>query len=560
MSSSSSGHKSANQAPDMPLSPARHMTEYDRRSVFFCSLPALILSAVCLLPYLNKAFTIDDPFFLLQAQQIRVRPLHPLALDMCWMDDAVCGPVAGGGLMPGNISFLMSYCLVPIASRAEPERLVHLMQIVALWFGIAATVSLAFRFGFGSFAASAAGLLVAATPPVLAMASTAMPDILAMSLGVIGIARVVAWKTTGKTIDGVVGGLALGLAPLARVHFVLLWLVAAVFLRDDAQIFDPRSWIALPWRRWIPLIFAFLVCLAALILTHEPGSLAPTHTWYVRPGNIHHNLHSYLTYWILAMPLGLAWLILRKNLVRFWLLAIGVGLPVIWEILIRHAPVIWTTLCAGVGAVVLIDVLLWSFRSRHQWRIACALWLLIPLVALPYYQVTVKYLVACAPAAALLVAGLLPAYRWRIAVLCGIVAFGAIFGSMVLRADAQFAEMGRQAATQLITPRTATGHRVWFASQWGFYWYALKAGGQVLRGNDVPASGDYLVRGTMEGYLGTLKRLPPAVQIETFTVGGPGGRTMSAKDGAGLYSNNFGDLMWAWGTGEWNHYELWRFQ
>jgi len=112
----------------------------------------------------------------------------------------------------------------------------------------------------------------------------------------------------------------------------------------------------------------------------------------------------------------------------------------------------------------------------------------------------------------------------------------------------------------LIAPRVAAGQRVWVSSQWGLYWYAQKAGAQVLRSDDVPAPGDYLVRGEMEGYPGTLRRLPPAVQIETFTVGGPGGRTMSAKDGAGLYSNTFGDLMWAWGTGEWNHYEVWRFR
>jgi hypothetical protein len=73
-------------------------------------------------------------------------------------------------------------------------------------------------------------------------------------------------------------------------------------------------------------------------------------------------------------------------------------------------------------------------------------------------------------------------------------------------------------------------------------------------------AGRLLGEGEMEGYPGTLKRLPPAVEVETYTIGGPGGRTMSAKDGAGLYSNSCGDLMWAWGTGEWNHYELWRFQ
>src|SRR5260370_20254441 len=115
--------------------------------IFLCSLPALILSAACLLPYLNKAFTIDDPVYLLQAQQIRKQPLHPLALDICWVEDMECGPVAQN--MPGNV--LMSYYLVPVAGLAEPERLVPLMQILPLWGGIAPTLSLAFRLGFGSF-------------------------------------------------------------------------------------------------------------------------------------------------------------------------------------------------------------------------------------------------------------------------------------------------------------------------------------------------------------------------------------------------------------------------
>ena len=146
----------------------------------------------------------------------------------------------------------MSYYLLPVANRPHPEWLAHVMQIVALWGGILATVSLAFGFGFNSFSACASGLLVAATPPVLAMASTAMPEILAMSLCIIGIERLVAWKNRGRVVDCIMSALALGLAPMARVHLVFLWPVAAVLLRDDARIFDIGSWIALPKRRWLP--------------------------------------------------------------------------------------------------------------------------------------------------------------------------------------------------------------------------------------------------------------------------------------------------------------------
>jgi hypothetical protein len=64
----------------------------------------------------------------------------------------------------------------------------------------------------------------------------------------------------------------------------------------------------------------------------------------------------------------------------------------------------------------------------------------------------------------------------------------------------------------------------------------------------------------MEGYPGTLRRLPPANLVAQIEVGGPCGRTMSPRDNAGLYANSFGDLMWSWGTERWNHYELWQFR
>lgn len=57
-----------------------------------------------------------------------------------------------------------------------------------------------------------------------------------------------------------------------------------------------------------------------------------------------------------------------------------------------------------------------------------------------------------------------------------------------------------------------------------------------------------------------MKGLPPAVLVDSLVVGGPRGRAMSRQDGAGLYTNGYGDLMWAWGSEEWNRYDLWRFR
>ncbi|MBV8552558.1 MAG: hypothetical protein JOY54_14765 [Acidobacteriaceae bacterium] len=524
-----------------------------QKRVLPSSLPALILSAACLLPYLSKPFTIDDPLFLQEAQHIRVSPLHPMLTQICWNIDNSCGPLAGTA--PNNL--LMSYLLVPVVASGAHEWLAHLMQILILGAGIIATVSLAFRFGFNTFGACAAGLILAASPPVLAMASTAMPDVLAMSLGVIGVERLIAWRQQGKSIDGVFCALALGLAGFARLHMVLLWACCVVLLRDNGRILNVKGWLALK-TRWWPLAGSALICGIALVLTREPGSTAGPSQHWVSASFVRLNIWSYFFYWTLAMPLGLAWLVLRNRRMNLLALVPFCGFA-IWKILTHPFPNVWKTLCFALGALVLVDIFLWAFQTLEQRRLFCALWLLIPLAALEYVHLPVKYLVPCAPAVALLVVDVLQTARWRNATLGVIVAAEVIWGSMVLQADAKFAEMGRDAAARLIKPHVAAGERVWFASQWGFQWYALKAGARPLWTNQMPARGDYLARGEIEGYTETLKRLPPATLVETYTVAGPGGRTMSRKDNAGLYSNASGQLMWAWGTDTWNRYELWRF-
>ena len=53
-------------------------------AVLACAWPALLLATVCLLPFLNKPFPIDDPWFLTMAQQIVKHPAHPMDFEICW--------------------------------------------------------------------------------------------------------------------------------------------------------------------------------------------------------------------------------------------------------------------------------------------------------------------------------------------------------------------------------------------------------------------------------------------------------------------------------------------
>src|SRR5215469_1835069 len=79
------------------------------RTVLASAWPALLLATACLLPFLNKAFLIDDPHFLAMAQQILKSPLHPMNFDICWNTLPYCAKAYD--LTPGNS--LMGYALVP---------------------------------------------------------------------------------------------------------------------------------------------------------------------------------------------------------------------------------------------------------------------------------------------------------------------------------------------------------------------------------------------------------------------------------------------------------------
>src|SRR5260370_11209577 len=143
-------------------------------AVLACAWPALLLATVCLLPFLNKPFLIDDPHFLTMARQIVKHPTHPMDFNICWNLGLSC--TQAYALTPGNS--LMGYVLVPTVLTGTHEWAAHLTQLVLVWIAVVAMTSLVLRFGWKRQHAIVGALLLVAIPPFLPMASTAMPQIL----------------------------------------------------------------------------------------------------------------------------------------------------------------------------------------------------------------------------------------------------------------------------------------------------------------------------------------------------------------------------------------------
>jgi hypothetical protein len=247
-----------------------------RRKVFACAWPALLVATACLLPFLNKAFVNDDPWFLVMAGQILNSPLHPMNFDICWVNPSVC--MKAYQMTPGNT--LMGYALVPTVLGGAVEWKAHVTQLIFVWAAVFAMSTLVLRMGWSQGYAKMGALLLVAIPPLLPMAITAMPDVLALAVGLVGIERWLPGKNERKWHQAAAAALALGLAGIARAHLALLLPLGACLLmestnpRELLRQFRESLWL------WTPVLGGGCVLLGIILATREHSLLLnPPPAW-----------------------------------------------------------------------------------------------------------------------------------------------------------------------------------------------------------------------------------------------------------------------------------------
>lgn len=524
------------------------------RRALRASLPAILLAGAILVPLAGKAFTIDDPPFLRQAEKALDDPLHPATAVMVWSE--VPRPLRLSQVMP--VGPVMAWLLVPTILAGGSEIVAHLTQFALFALSLFTVASLAIRLGGDDRLARWSSLLLASTPAALCMAGTAMPDIPAMALGLVGIERLVAWRQEGRPAAGIATAVSLGLAPLARSHAGLLIGLAPLFLEA-------------PWRsrrQWLPVVGAVVLAGLLVWLTRDPlgrtSDIVRSAGIFSSTSNIRSNLVAFGTHWILLLPLGPAWIIARGA--RFWRSPLPYGCALAASVVVATSPLrawLWIAPIAGLGIAVVLDVVAAALHDRDGVTIALAAWLLVSLPITVYLHFPSKYLVVSAPGAAIVAATALRTLPRRAArtALAGITIAGAVFGLLLLRADASFAGLGRRAVEELVRPHVARGERVWFNVNWGFQWYAERAGARIVTTTPPrPREGDLLVsaRETVTGI--PLGAFPRRELVAVVTDSTPGGRIVSTTLGTGFYSNGWGFLPWAWGDGEIDRFELWRLR
>jgi len=525
-----------------------------------CAAPALLIAALALVPFLDKAFTTDDTLFLRQAQQVLADPLHPTAFEMVWSESLE--PRRMSAIMPSGP--VMAYLLVPCVWLGGAEWIAHLVVLAFFGLAIVSTAGLALRLGSSPDAARTAAILLAATPAALALASTAMPDVPAMALGVFGIERLVAWRDERRWSQAVAATFALALAALARSHLLLLLGVAALLV--GSGLFARGRWREALNVSWLPILAAPVVVVAIALLTRDP--LAPSTALveaaqaFSGGANLGANVAAFAAHWTLVLPLALPWAVLRWRALLHQPALYVAALAALWLALdgseSKHLAIVAPAVV--LGAVALWDVLEDGWRRRDAIQLALGLWLLIPLPLAIYAHLPSKYLLASAPAVAILVGRALAARDAALsrALLALTAAAGIALGIAILRADAAFAGLGRRAAAELIAPNVKAGSQVWYAGHWGFQWYAERAGARCLTPSlPHPAQGDLAVS-SARSFGHAIGLFSEREHLASLEEKGPGGRIMSMELGAGFYSNYWGILPWVWGDDLLDRFDLWR--
>jgi 4-amino-4-deoxy-L-arabinose transferase-like glycosyltransferase len=509
----------------------------------------------------NKAFDIDDPTFLSMSKHMLVDPLHPASVQIVVNGrppDWISNGMWSGPVMPA--------LLLPSVAAGGVEWLAHLSMLLVFLVGIVATAVLALRLSVSDKGARWAAVLVTTSPAVLAMASTAMPDVPTMSFAVLGVERLVAFRVERRWWQGVSASVALALSTLSRQHGVLTIGCALLIV----LLAWPSSARDL-WRRITDKVFlacvgftvVAVVMVVALyqVMRDDHATLAATPMRIADLSSWRINLANLPAQWVLSFPLGLCWLWLRhRQMSRSWWCYLGaaVGVYLAWQtqvVYCHHSWMWWQAPVTALGTAALVDAVVDAVKRRDVVDLGLAVWLFIALPIAVYTHLPPKYLVPSAPAMAILLArqsGRAPA---PVRLVLGSASWlGVLLALLIVRADEAHAGIGR-AGGEIVARYVARGETVWLDGTWGFQWYAMQAGATPMTTvAPRPKPGDIVVVGA-EGRL--MNDVPNKTLLEHVTFHAAPGRTMHKP--AGFYSNvSWGPLPWIWTHDAFQPIVVWR--
>lgn len=522
--------------------------------------PILFLTAatvVLLLPFVDKAFHIDDPLFLWAAQNIHSHPSDPYGFTVNWWGAEM--PMAQVMKNPP----LASYYIAIVASvLGWNEPALHLAFFLPAIGVIVGTYLLARRFCHLPMVAAIAALM---TPVFLVSSTTVMSDTLMLAFWVFAVYlwieglgkndhRMLASGALLVALSSLTKYFGIALIPLLLVYSFTkkripgLWLLhflipltilaayqwATQWLYGRGLLLDAAAYAARFGTWSLPKVLVGLAftggCLAVVFFS-------TMQLWSKRVA-VAGGALSVLLAFVISSGKTLGQSPLPGDDTARWILALQVGLFAM----------------SGVSlvAVSILDIC----RRRDADAILLFLWIVGTLLfaGLVNWTTNGRSILPIVPAAGIIMMrrieqrARLTNREKRYKVFWPLVAAGAL-SVAVTWADFSLANSQRTAAAIIRDRYQHVGRPIWFQGHWGFQYYMERIGARpldIVRWN--LAKGDFVVYPTNNTNL-TLMNPEAATEREAFEI--PANSwlaTMNHRIGAGFYSDRWGPSPFAAGS------------
>jgi len=518
----------------------------------------VVLTLACLLPFIGKAFHVDDTLFVMAAKQIVKHPLDPYGFHLVWV--ATDLPMWEVTKNPPLASY---YTAIVGAFAGWSERALHTAFLIPAIVLVLGTYRLARRFTRFPLLAAAAALL---TPGVIVSATSLMCDTIMLALWVLAAVVWIEGLEPERPLFLAVAALLIAASGLTKYFGAsLIPLAFAYALARKRRLGTWALYLLIPilalagYQFWTHALYGHGLLLDATQLAGFRGPNEGTSAaarGLVGMAFVGGCMLTGLTFSPLIWArkhilMGIAIAVLAGLAVgRGW---INIGAPAAHG---HWAFVSGQMACYIAGAISIFALAISDFRERKDAdSLFLGLWIFGTFVFAAFLNWTVnaRTVLPLIPAAGILLARrwekIEPAAdRYRLAKLVVPLALSGLVSLRVATADFDLANSARTAARVVAQETAGEKMPVLFEGHWGFQYYMESLGarpldfvkpnyqaGQILA---IPDNNTFAL-GTPPGFTG------PAQVIEVNISRGV--TTMKSQMGAGFYSSMWGPLPFAFG-------------
>jgi 4-amino-4-deoxy-L-arabinose transferase-like glycosyltransferase len=540
-----------------------------------------LATVASLLPFIDKAFHIDDPLFLWTARHIQAHPVDFYGFYVNWYWSEM--PMAEVTKNPP----LAAYYIALVASLfGWSEIVLHSAFLVWPVGVVLGTYELAQEFGTRPVLAALAALC---TPVFLVSSTSVMSDTMMLCFWTWAMVLWMRGLAQNRLLLLCLSGVLISLSALTKYFGMSLIPLLLVYSLTQERRFG----------RWL---LALLIPVAVLAgyqwATHElygRGLLLdaaayaaefrgqfnqPTQQWYSKPlvglafaGGC---LFSAFCFAPLLWTRDGIWAGLGLMAALIWAVSsidrIGVY-PLRDEFGVRWPVVIQIVICAVAGISLLALTLADLANHRDARSLFLFLWLVGTFVFATFVNWTIngRSMLPMVPAAGILVSRRIDRMQTRkngTMRLAWPLIPAAVVGFAVAWSDCRLANSVKEAVKILHEKLPIGDGMVWFQGHWGFQYYMEEQGDHILDRERSPVErGDFLVLPRFNTYVAVepnsdpaLKRLGMQLADRVYPAGCPWLATMNREMGAGFYSTEgFGPLPFAFGPAPPEEYVTVRF-